>query len=251
MIQSIERSLDILEYVAIHDKKPVGLNDIAKQVGVAPSTCANQIKTLLKRGYLEKDSISSGYIIGSSIFFLNKGLTKYKQLVSVAKKVMDDMTNDLNETCLLGVIKHNKRVILYATSPNQDLQIRITQESDIYPTASGRILMAHLSHGELIKLIKTIGIPSKEVWHEIESESDLIEELRKIKKKKVAETHSSKHVIGVAYPIFFNDEVIASLSIFLPEARYSREHKNKIFEKLKTSVEDIERLLLNSMQIEK
>ncbi len=60
MIQVIERAIDILEFVALHGKYPVQLIRIAEHVNISQPTCANVVKTLVKRNYLENASKKPG-----------------------------------------------------------------------------------------------------------------------------------------------------------------------------------------------
>ena len=61
-VQSIDRALDIIEAVA-EAGRPMGLTEIANQVGLHKSTAYRIIETLFKRGYLAKTDEGS-YKIG-------------------------------------------------------------------------------------------------------------------------------------------------------------------------------------------
>lgn len=54
MIQVINRSVDILEYVAEDIYRPKLLGNIAKDLNLNVATCANIVKTLIDRGLLKK-----------------------------------------------------------------------------------------------------------------------------------------------------------------------------------------------------
>ena len=64
MIQVINRSIDILEYVAEEANKPKLMGNIAQDLNLNTSTCANIIKTLVNRGLLRKADDEKGYLIG-------------------------------------------------------------------------------------------------------------------------------------------------------------------------------------------
>ena len=61
-VQSIDRALDIIEAVA-EAGRPMGLTEIANQVGLHKSTAYRIIETLFQRGYLAKTDEGS-YKIG-------------------------------------------------------------------------------------------------------------------------------------------------------------------------------------------
>ena len=61
MIQVINRAFDILEYIAKDPDKPKALGEIASDLDLNAGTCANIIKTMVARKYLEKIDKQKGY----------------------------------------------------------------------------------------------------------------------------------------------------------------------------------------------
>jgi len=239
MIQAVVRALEIMEFVAQNDKKPVKLSKIAKQVGISQSTCANLVKTLIQKNYLEQVDRKTGYVLGMNAYNLTNNLSNNQPLIHASKTIMEELTRQLNETCLLGIIRNNKRYVLYSSYSDQDLQVRIRAESDIYSTASGRILMAFLSKDELDILLAAIGLPKSQIWPGIKTKKDLINILQIIRDEKIVQTLSVKHIVGVAVPIYLHKEVVASLSIFLPESRFVSSHKEKIYRAIRQAAKSI------------
>ena len=113
MIQVINRALDILEYISIDPAKPKLLGHIANDLKLNPATCANIIKTLVNRGYLEKSDIQKGYQIGKQLTHLSSEKYSYQNLIDVADIEMKNITKQLNEKCLLAVLKGDKRKIIH------------------------------------------------------------------------------------------------------------------------------------------
>ena len=70
MIQVINRALDILEIVAANPEKPTALGEIADALGLNHGTCANIMKTLVTRNYLEQVGTKKGYILGAKSYAL-------------------------------------------------------------------------------------------------------------------------------------------------------------------------------------
>ncbi len=228
MIQVIVRAIDILEFVARHDKEPVQLIKIAQYSELSQPTCANIVKTLVEKNYLEHVSRKAGYRLGAGAYHLTGNLSYQQNLILAAKDLMEELSRQLDETCLLGVLRNNKRFILHSVQSDQDLQVRTRTEADIYPTATGRLLMAFLPAKEMDNLIQSIGLPDPKVWSGIPSREALEKVLQKIKKEEFVKTLSPKHIVGYAVPIFKNTEAIASLSVFLPESRFTPAHNDKI-----------------------
>lgn len=163
MIQVIVRALDILEFVSHQGKEPVQLIKIAENAGLSQPTTANIVKTLVHKNSLEQVSRKEGYRLGSSAYQLTGNPSYQENLLQAAAEPMEELTRQLNETCLLGVLRNNKRWILHMVHCDQDLQVHARPIAEPYLTATGRLLMAFLSPKELANLIKAIGLPAADV----------------------------------------------------------------------------------------
>ena len=64
MIQVINRALNILEIIAHDHNKEWGLSEIANELELNHGTCANILKTLVQRGYVEQMGLKKGYKLG-------------------------------------------------------------------------------------------------------------------------------------------------------------------------------------------
>ncbi len=243
MIQVIVRAIDILEFVAQHGKEPVQLIRIAENAGLSQPTTANIVKTLLVKNYLEQVGRKEGYRLGAGAFQLTGNLSYNQNLLLAAKDVMEDLTRQLNETCLLGVIRNNKRYVLHAVQSDQDLQVRIRTEAEIYQTASGRLLVAYLTEKDLDKLIQAVGLPSAQIWLGTQTREALEKILAKIRKEELVQTSNTHHIAGFAIPVYKNKQVIASLSVFLPESRVNPANKATITKLMKRTANKIKERL--------
>lgn len=243
MIQVIERAVDILEFVAGHDGKPVQLIKIAENARLSQPTCANIVKTLVSKNYLENVSRKEGYILGISAYKLT-GTVEYNQgLIAASSDLMKDLVQAVNETCLLGILKNNKRVVIHEVQANNDLQVKTKKEADVYGTASGKLLMSFLTEKDLNVLIENIGLPDASLWPGIKSKTQLMNALKTIALAKMVQTVTNNHIIGLAVPVMKNDKVIASLSVYLPESRLTTSHKKNILKLLNSTASQINQRL--------
>jgi len=69
--------------------------------------------------------------------------------------------------------------------------------------------------------------------------------LAKIREDAIATTHfKNTHLMGFAMPIFTNKQVIAGLSVFLPEYRCSSAQKKNIIQSMRDTVMVINKKLI-------
>ncbi|MBC7867371.1 MAG: IclR family transcriptional regulator [Gloeobacteraceae cyanobacterium ES-bin-316] len=228
MIQVIIRAIDILEFVATHETEPAPLIKIAEHVGLSQPTTANIVKTLLEKNYLEQIGRKKGYRLGIAAFRLTRNPSYQQNLITAAKGPMEELTEQLNETSILATIRNNKRVILHQVECNQVLKVNAIMITDVYNASTSRLLMAYLPLKELNSLLKSVGLPTKTNWPGAESRAGLDNALKKIREEEFVQTISVYHTVGFAVPIYNNKEVVAALSIFVPQSRYTDSHKEKI-----------------------
>ena len=243
MIQVIVRALDILEFIAQHGKEPVQLINIAKKAGLSQPTTANIVKTLVDKNYLEHVGRKEGYRLGSGAYHLTGNLSYNENLISVAKVLMEELTEQLNETSLIAVIQNNKRVVLHLAECDNDLNVRARMVSDVFTTATGRLLLAFYNTKELDHLIKAVGLPSKLVWPGAETREGLQKVLEQLKKAEFVEVKSVNHIVGFAVPVYKKKQVIAGLSVFVPESRCTAAHKEKIVKQIRRTAKKIKEQL--------
>ncbi len=243
MVLVIIKALDILEYIAQDPERAYTLTEISERLDLNQATCANILKTLVSKNYVEHLGRKKGYRLGPMAFNLTNSLGYNQNLVMAAKPEMEALTNQLNEGSLLGIIRNQKRLVLHMVNSDQDLQVRSKTERDVYETASGRLLLAYMSGKEIEGFINVKGLPAPGAWKEVETREDLIRALDKIQREEIVITHSAKHIIGVAVPVKKNGKAIAALSVFLPEIRFPAPRKKEIVAALKLAAERINKRL--------
>ncbi|QHV94152.1 IclR family transcriptional regulator [Spirosoma endbachense] len=244
MIQVINRALDLLEQIANDPERPKALGDLADSLNLNHGTCANILKTLVARGYVEQIGTKKGYILGSQSYTLTANEAYRKDLLEASREEMDALTQAINENCLLAVLKENQRIAIYRTFAEQDLQVRTTDIKPIYDSASGRLLLAMLPKEKIQRFIAKYGLPSDESWPEVQSETQLLDSLALMRREELAlQTIANRHVMGLAVPIYKNGLVVASLSIYLPEYRYMAMDKQKLISSLRQCAKNIHKRL--------
>lgn len=241
MIQVINRALDILEYCSKHPEKEYSLSEIADHFHLNHATCANILKTLVNRRYIEQVGHKKGYRLGSMAYYLTGNFSFRSTLVEVAKPVMKDLCDILNETVILAVYnKHdNKRIVLHTVYCDHELQVRSNREKNAYDTSTGRLIMAYLPKDDRMNIVKHAGLPSPFIWKDVTSLEEFEAESEKIRKEGIVFQKTTSHVVGIAVPLFYKERVIAGLGIYLPEVRFHGELKALIIDHLRYSAKKI------------
>lgn len=243
MIQVIHRALSILEFLAIEPDRVRSLGEIADAFGLNRGTCSNILKTLADRNYVERLTGRRGYRLGAMAEQLGGARSVDQAIVSAARPVLQGLSRSLNETSLVGVLRGGKRVTLDSVPCDRDLQARSRQVRDAYETASGRLLIAFLPPERLDAFLTCAGLPSPDVWPGVDCRESLARALAKIRKAELATTRSPEHIVGLAVPVRRADDVLASVSVYLPEIRYRPPHRQAILTALRSAGQEISRRL--------
>jgi DNA-binding IclR family transcriptional regulator len=246
MVLVVIKTFDILELVAQRNGQAVTLTEISNELKMNQATAANIIKTMVSRGYLEHIGKKKGYRLGPAAFNITNVVPYGQELVDAARDVMEELTLKLNESSILGVLRNNKRFIMHVVNSNQEVQVQVRSERNVYETASGRLLIAYLSEKELERFIQQNGLPDKTTWKAGSSLKGLSEALTIIKKDAIALTNSSNGTVrGFAVPIYNGEQVVAGLSIFMPDYRYTVSRQKLIIQSLREASLTISKRLSN------
>lgn len=108
MIQVIHRALSILETIASSPKEDLSLSEIADSLQLNHGTCANILKTLVNRNYVEQVGTKKGYKLGYMAYQLTDSYTYYAELKEIAKPFVDKLRESINETIILSIIEGGK-----------------------------------------------------------------------------------------------------------------------------------------------
>jgi DNA-binding IclR family transcriptional regulator len=243
MIQVINRAFDILEYIAKEPDKPKALGEIAGDLDLNAGTCANIIKTMVARKYLEKIDKQKGYCLGPMAYGLTGNEGYQKKLVDAAREEMEILTKKTNENSLLCMIREDKRIVVHKVQSNNDLQANTAREKRVYDTSSGRLLIALLGETELEKFIEKYGLPAKDEWDSVSDRKSLMKQINKIRKEGYASQVTKNQIIGLAFPVYQGEKAIASLSVYMPVFRYDSANKQEILKIIKKAADRISKKL--------
>lgn len=243
MIQVINRALDILELMASDRTKLFTLSEITSHLNLNKATCANIIKTMVNRGYIEQHGRMTGYKLGPMSYLLTGNYYHKQELIAAASEPMAQLTEKLNEGCILAVLKNGERVILHEVKSTHELQVVNSKEKEVYRTSTGRMILACMEKKEQINFIKKNGLPPNDAWPGITNEEELFCELQRLNKHQISLQVSKTQIAGLAVPLFSDGKVIASLGVYLPLSRYKAAVQVTIAEELRKTGNEINKNL--------
>ena len=239
MIQVLDKAFNILEYLSWDASREIPLGEIAGALNMDKGTCANILKTLCMRGYVDQESPRKGYKLGYMVFRLGDPYVNKEELTRKAMEEVDKLGARLNEVVLLSVLKQDKRVVMYGTIPDQDLVVRTSREIPVYRATTGRMILAYTSSEERVRFVRKYGLPKPGDWEGIESFEDLLKELDRTREAGWRVDLNKNMIAGMAVPVWKGNKVVASLGVYLPEVRFTPQKHVEMLDDLRRTADAI------------
>lgn len=250
MIQVLKKVLRIVEFLGENPRKAVPMSKIADTLSLNRGTCAHILKTLSECGFVEQEFPRSGYKLGYKFYHIIGHYVENNELTEIARKDVEALGSELNETALLAINRNDMRVVLYHTIPNRSVVASTDVERSIYSACAGRVIMAYYSPSHLEKCLIRLGLPTQEEWPEIyqseNPEQHLVNTLAAIKLRGY-DIQYDHEVTGFASPLFIKRHVIGSLGTYIPNWRLT--DKGKIIKSMMHYAAEINKKLDKFSQI--
>lgn len=152
--RGLDRAFEILDFLRAQ-RRPMRPNEIAQTIGAPRSSVYELVNVLLRLGVVEYRGADGRIFLGRKLYFLGAAYMEELDLIRAAESVLDDVTAELHETSQLCMLDGNKYTVALMRESARPFRISSTVgEAVPLPwTASGRLLVAHLSDAEIREFI--------------------------------------------------------------------------------------------------
>ena len=118
--QSVERAIAVLECFASSDR-PLGLTEIARAVGLTPSTAHRLLRALIAARYVEQDPTTEHYRLGLGVAVLGQRALEQSGY-NLARPILERLSADTGESTSLGIRRGTEVVVIERTSGSASLR---------------------------------------------------------------------------------------------------------------------------------
>lgn len=101
-VRAVTRALDLLVELSTRDQ-PAGLTELARSVGLHPTTCLRLLESLRSRGFAQQAD-DRGYLIGSRAFEVGNAFLQNFAIWPKAKQLAEDLAARTRGTSSVGVL---------------------------------------------------------------------------------------------------------------------------------------------------
>lgn len=147
---AISRAAAVLRLLGKSDT-PLGVQSIARELGIVPSTCLHVLRALVAEELVSLDADTKRYSLEAGVLTLARHWLRRNQFTDLAQPVLDRISQAFGVT-MLGVhivgLEHIIVVAVSQSGPNFQLSTQIGSRFPALISATGRCIAAFGDHSE-------------------------------------------------------------------------------------------------------
>lgn len=220
-VSGIDRVLQVLDFLYEHGS-PSGAYMIAKAIGAPLSTVYVIVDDMVEKKLLSRNS--EGLLwLGDRLYHYGLAYARSLDFLSVATSEMHDLCRDIGETIqLCGLDGDHMQVLAMADGPGHfQVTSRVGTRVPLNWTASGRLLVGHMSDHERLEIFKRCASPSP--TGRADTDPKILSEgaVRAFSQRLSVQAGESDYAVAcIAAPVCDEQGAcVATISIVLPEQK--------------------------------
>lgn len=153
--RGIDRVLKLFAYLN-GAARPVRLAELPKALGAPRSTIYELVRMLSQSGLLEVTGDDNKVYFGRAMYLYGISYFRENDLVRRGSAEVDSLSSLTGESSELCMLNRNRQAIVHAHSGSRPMRIssEVGAQIPLPWTASGRLLLAHMSRAEIKELIE-------------------------------------------------------------------------------------------------
>ncbi|MGL6131916.1 MAG: IclR family transcriptional regulator [Fusobacteriaceae bacterium] len=161
--RSVERSVEILRFISSRNEG-VNLKEIIAELGIPKSSAFDILQTLIQMDMINMIvGVQNRYVIGLETFRI--GLSYEKDMLKIAQKYLKQLSEKLNKTVFLGILKDGEVIYLDKREPISPIITTATlgSRNPVHCTALGKVMLFGYSEEKIRKILSEKGMQPKTV----------------------------------------------------------------------------------------
>jgi IclR family KDG regulon transcriptional repressor len=221
-VKSADRALAVLELLAGRD--PMRLADVAAALRIPRSSASNLLRTMARRGFVERAPGDQRYRLGPRLRELARSDERADDLVALAQPLMDRLVEETGETVQLARLDGVESVYLAISDSPQPMKLvsEVGRRLYAHATGVGKVLLAQLDGAEMERRLRAATLP-RLTPRTIVDVDELLAHLRETRERGFG-TDDEEYLLGcrcLAAPIHGpSGDAIAAMCVSIPTPRY-------------------------------
>jgi DNA-binding IclR family transcriptional regulator len=239
-VKSLDRGLDILEYVA-GAKQPPSFSRLLADLGIPRSSLFHLLNNLQARTFIARDPAADGYRLGSGLHRLARAAPP-PSLCDQVLPFLRQLSSEINETCGFYIrVGDAVEVVASAISTHAlSYTMKIGARAPLYAVSAGKIVLANLKPVDWKEYLARVVLVSA-TPQTIRSKARLKQEIETIKATGFAYSHEefSAGITAVATAVRRNTTFVGALNIAVPSVRFTPNRNGEFREALRVNAQAI------------
>ncbi len=195
-VPSVTKAFRILEVIS-ESGMDMSISELSRRLGLSKGTVFAIASTLHHLGVLVRDPVSKKFSLGYTLLELGRRAFVRKDLREVARKPMENLVEEIQETVFLGVLNGDHVTILDVAEPKGELKITAPSGTrlPLLAGATGKVFLANMDRDRAREVIDSLGLTGY-TPNSITDVDRYIQELEEVREKGFA-TDDEEYIRGV------------------------------------------------------
>jgi IclR family transcriptional regulator, acetate operon repressor len=221
-VKSLDRGLDILEYVA-GCPEPPSFSQLLGSLHIPRSSLFHLLTNLLSRNFLERDPKSERYRLGAEVFQIARKVQR-PSLRDRVTPFLQQLSLEVAETCGLYVRVGNSVEVIASAISTQALSytMKVGMTAPLYAVSAGKIILSELSAEDLSNYLARVTFAAV-TPHTARSKQRLKKELQTVKATGFAYSREefTLGITAIATAVRSNTKFYGAINLAVPTARFT------------------------------
>jgi IclR family transcriptional regulator, acetate operon repressor len=221
-VKSLNRGLDILEYVASCSEPP-SFSQLLTNLGIPRSSLFHLLTNLLSRNFLERDPKSERYRLGAEVAAIARKVHR-PSLIDRVTPLLHQLSLEVGETCGFYVrVEDAVEVVASAISTRAlSYTMKVGMNAPLYAVSAGKIVLAELRAEELNLYLNRVAF-APVTPHTVRSKSRLKKEIQNVKATGFAYSKEefTLGITAIATAVRCESKFYGAINLAVPTARFT------------------------------
>ncbi|MFH0286522.1 DNA-binding transcriptional regulator KdgR [Vibrio owensii] len=244
-VSSVLKVFNILQ--ALGDQKEIGVSELSQRLMMSKATTYRFLQTMKTLGFVDQEGEADKYSLTLKLFELGSKALDHVDLIDLANKEMNEITQAINETVHLGALDEHSIIYLHKIDSSYHLRMhsRVGRRNPLYSTAIGKVLLSHMPEQEVRSHLEPVEFV-KHTANTHENVEQLLQELVTVKEQCFGEDNEEQEpgLRCLAVPVYDRfGQAIAAISVSFPTVRFDETRKMEYVRLLHTAAGNVSKHL--------
>jgi IclR family transcriptional regulator, acetate operon repressor len=237
-VKSLDRGLDILEYVA-NCPEPPSFSQLLNTLRIPRSSLFHLLTNLLSRNFLERDPQSERYRLGTEVVAIARKVQR-PPLHDRIMPLLHQLSLEASETCGFYVQVGDSVEVVASAISTQALTytMKVGMNAPLYAVSAGKIVLSELRQEELSQYLARATF-APVTPHTVRSRSRLKKEIQQVKATGFAYSREefTLGITAIATAVRSEAKFHGAINLAVPTARFTADRDSSFREALRRTAQ--------------